>query len=80
MMREAEIELEFYQFCVSIGLDTVLISNLNDDNLSVLQVVVYNDQAEDLIFPSSISLEDQEKKGKSVFKHSTVVSHGLWYL
>ena len=49
MMREAEIKLEFYEFCVSMGLDTILTSSLNDDTLSILQVVVYIDQSEDLI-------------------------------
>ena len=45
-----------------MGLDTILTSSLNDDTLSILQIVVYIDQAEDLIFLYSTSFEYQPKK------------------
>ena len=62
IMREAGIKSEFYCFCVSMSLYTTLKSSWNDDTLSILQILVYIDQAEDLIFLSSTSLEHQPKK------------------
>ena len=41
MMRQAEIKLEFHRFCISMGLDIILTSSLNDDTLSIVQVVLY---------------------------------------
>ena len=58
---EAEITLEFYWFCVSLYLNNFLTSRLNDDTLSILQVVVYIDHVS-LFFPPSIFLEYQYQK------------------
>ena len=43
VMREAGIKFEFYCFWVSMGLDPILTSSLNDDTLSILRIIVYID-------------------------------------
>ena len=89
MTGGAEIKLELYQFSVSLDLNNILTPRLNDDTLSILQVVVFIDCAEGLFFPSSIFFEDQYQKERVYLyyqQHSHmdyipgIICGGFWYI
>lgn len=41
LLLEAKLKFKVHQFCVSIGLDSILKSSLNDHTLSILKGIVY---------------------------------------
>ena len=43
-MQEAEIKLKFFCYCVSMSLDSIMTSSLNDDTFFICRILVQIDQ------------------------------------